>query len=33
VFIEKAMGARPMRRRREVSETEGEEKSEEGGEQ
>ncbi len=33
VFIDKAMGARPMRRKREVSETEGEEKGEEGGEQ
>jgi hypothetical protein len=37
VFIEKAMGTRPTRRRREVSETEGEEGSakgsEEGGEQ
>jgi len=37
IFIEKAMGMRPARRRREVSETEAEEegtrKSEEGGEQ
>jgi hypothetical protein len=33
VFIEKAMGARPMRRKREVSEEAGEEKGEEGGEQ
>jgi hypothetical protein len=33
VFIEKAMGARPMRRRREVSEEGSEEKGEEGGEQ
>jgi len=33
VFIEKAMGARPMRRKREVSEEGSEEKSEEGGEQ
>ena len=33
VFIEKAMGARPMRRRREVNEEGSEEKSEEGGEQ
>jgi len=33
VFIEKAMGARPMRRKREVSEEASEEKSEEGGEQ
>jgi len=33
VFIEKAMGARPMRRRREVNEEASEEKSEEGGEQ
>ena len=33
VFIEKAMGARPMRRRREVSEEASEEKGEEGGEQ
>jgi len=33
VFIEKAMGARPMRRRREVNEEGSEEKGEEGGEQ
>ncbi len=33
VFIEKAMGARPMRRKREVSEEASEEKSEGGGEQ
>jgi len=33
VFIEKAMGTRPMRRKREVSEEASEEKSEEGGEQ
>ncbi len=33
VFIEKAMGARPMRRKREVSEEASEEKGEEGGEQ
>jgi len=33
VFIEKAMGARPMRRKREVSEEAGEERSEGGGEQ
>jgi len=33
VFIEKAMGARPMRRKREVSEEASEERSEEGGEQ
>ena len=33
VFIEKAMGARPMRRKREVSEEASEEKDEEGGEQ
>jgi len=33
VFIEKAMGARSMRRKREVSEEASEEKSEEGGEQ
>ena len=33
VFIEKAMGARPMRRRREVSEEASEEKGEGGGEQ
>jgi len=33
VFIEKAMGTRPMRRRREVNEEGSEEKGEEGGEQ
>ena len=33
VFIEKAMGARPMRRRREVNEEGSEERGEEGGEQ
>jgi hypothetical protein len=33
VFIEKAMGARPMRRKREVSEEASEERSEGGGEQ
>ena len=33
VFIEKAMGARPMRRRREVNEEASEERSEGGGEQ
>jgi len=32
VFIEKAMGTRPARRKREVSETEGEEDSEKGDE-
>ena len=33
IFIEKAMGTRPARRKREVSETEGEENKNGGGEQ